>query len=110
MSDFNRPPKLEKPKFPSVSAMVVWKNKMFVLFLFGLVLVYIGNVQYTEYRMRRMQILEKEIMQLKWRYWNIKSDMLYEGMEEQVGKKVSEKEIFIKEHPPRILIESGNEK
>ncbi len=107
MLEFTKPPKLNKPKFPSVSAMVVWKNKMFVLFVFGLVLVYIGNVQYTEYRMRKMQILEKEIMQLKWRYWNIKSDLLYKGMEEQVGKKVLEQEIIIKEQPPHVLIENG---
>ncbi|MBK8956262.1 MAG: hypothetical protein IPM34_12015 [Saprospiraceae bacterium] len=105
MMEYTKPPKINKTKYPSVSAMVVWKNKMFVLFLFGLVLIYIGNVQYTEYRLRKIQILEKDITKLKWNYWTIKADMLYEGMEEQVGKKVSGKEIIIKEQPPHILIQ-----
>lgn len=109
MLEYTKPPKINKAKYPSVSAMVVWKNKMFVFFLFGLVLIYIGNVQYTEYRMRKLQFLEKDITKLKWKYWTIKSDMLYEGMEEQVSKKVSEKEIIIKEQPPHILIEKNKE-
>jgi len=84
--------------------MVVWKNRIFLIFLFSLFLVYIANVQYTEIRMRRAQELQREITQLKWRYWTIKSGMMYEGMEEQVGKKVSDREMVIKEQPPQILL------
>lgn len=54
-----------------------------------------------------MQALEKEITQLKWRYWTLKSGMMYEGMEEQVGKKVSEKELIIKEEAPKVLVKKS---
>lgn len=54
-------------------------------------LVYIGNVQYSEYRIRKTQIIEKEITHLKWNYWTMKSGMIYNGMEEQVGKKFQKK-------------------
>lgn len=103
--DFNKPPKIQNQKYPSIGAMIVWKNKAYLIFLFILTLIYIGNVQYTEHRIRRSQILEKEISQLKWRYWTMKSGMIYEGMEEQVGKKVSDKELQIKNQAPKVLIE-----
>lgn len=98
----------ESKKYKSISAMIVWKNKMFLFFLFSLMLIYIGNVQYSEYRIRKAQILEKEITQLKWNYWTMKSGMIYNGMEEQVGKKVSANELLIKEDAPKILIQVKN--
>jgi hypothetical protein len=104
----NKTSKLEHKKFKSVSSMIVWKNKMFLFFLFSLMLIYIGNVQYSEYRIRKAQKLEKEVTQLKWNYWTMKSGMIYNGMEEQVGKKVSEKELIIKEEAPKVLIQGKN--
>jgi hypothetical protein len=91
-------------KYSSVSIMIMWKNKMYLLFLFGLMLLYIGNVQYAEYRIRKTQDLEKEITQLKWNYWTMKSGMIYDGMEEEVGKKVSGKQLIIKEQAPKVLV------
>ncbi|MBK6544048.1 MAG: hypothetical protein IPO78_11570 [Saprospiraceae bacterium] len=105
--DYSRHTKNENKKYSSVSAMIVWKNKMYLVFLFSLMLVYIGNVQYSEYRIRKTQIIEKEITHLKWNYWTMKSGMIYNGMEEQVGKKVSEKELIIKEEAPKVLIQQG---
>jgi hypothetical protein len=101
----NKTSKFEKRKYSSVSSMIVWKNKMFLFFLFALMLVYIGNVQYSEYRIRKAQKLEKDVTQLKWNYWTMKSGMIYNGMEEQVGKKVSEQELIIKEEAPKVLIQ-----
>ena len=88
--------------------MIVWKNKMFLFFVFALMIIYIGNVQYSEYRIRKAQILEKEVTQLKWNYWTMKSGMIYNGMEEQVGKKVSEKELIIKSEAPKVLLQGKN--
>lgn len=95
---------MENKKYSSVSSMIVWKNKMFLIFLFVLMLLYIGNVQYSEYRIRKAQLLEKEVTQLKWNYWTMKSGMIYNGMEEQVGKKVSTSDLLIKEQAPKVII------
>ncbi len=108
MDDYVKPPKIEQRKYSSISAMIVWKNKMFILFLFTLGILYVINVQYAESRIRKVQTLEKEITQLKWRYWTLKSGMMYEGMEEQVGKKVSDKELIIKEEAPKVLIKKSS--
>lgn len=35
----------------------------------------------------------------------MQSGMIYEGMEEQVGKKVSDKDLQIKNQAPKVLIE-----
>ena len=94
-------------KYATVSSMIFWKNKMYFLFVLGIMLVYIANVQYSEYRIRKEQILEKESTQLKWNYWTMKSGMFFNGMEEQVGKKVSETELIIKDEAPKILIQQG---
>ena len=104
----NKTSAFEHKKYKSVSSMIVWKNKMFLFFLFALMLVYIGNVQYSEYRIRKAQILEKEVTQLKWNYWTTKSGMIYNGMEEQVGKKVSASDLIIKEQAPKVLIQGKN--
>jgi hypothetical protein len=97
--------KLEHKKYKSISSMIVWKNKMFLLFLFSLALIYIGNVQYSEYRIRKAQILEKEVTQLKWNYTTMSSGMIYNGMEQQVSKKVSANELIIKSDVPKVLIQ-----
>jgi len=94
-------------KYGTVSSMIFWKNKMYFLFLLGIMLMYIANVQYSEFRIRKAQILEKEITQLKWNYWTMKSGMIFNGMEEQVGKKVSETELISKDEAPKILIQQG---
>lgn len=98
----------EHKKYKSISTMIVWKNKMFLFFLFSLMLIYIGNVQYSEYRIRKAQILEKEVKQLNWNYYTMKSGLIYNGMEEQVGKKVLTKELIIKEKAPKVLIQEKN--
>jgi hypothetical protein len=98
----------EHRKYSSVSSMIVWKNKMFLFFMFALMLLYIANVQYSEYRIRRAQLLEKEVTQLKWNYWTMKSGMIFNGMEEEVGKKVSGNELLIKEEAPKVLIQGSN--
>lgn len=103
----NRPSKDDNRKFTSVSQMIVWKNKMFLAYLFALMLLYIGNVQYSEYRIRKTQILEKEIKHLNWIYWTTEANLIYDGLEEQVGKKVLDKELKIKEEAPKILIQKG---
>lgn len=94
-------------RYGTVSSMIFWKNKMYFLFLLSMMLLYIANVQYSEYRIRKAQIVEKEIIQLKWNYWTMKSGMIFNGMEEQVGKKVSETELIIKDEAPKILIQQG---
>jgi hypothetical protein len=102
---FNTPPKIDGKKYSTVSAMVIFKNLPFMIFIFGLGLVYIANVQYAEYQIRKSQVLEKEIKELKWKYWSLQSGIMYNSTEGQVSKKVSEKELIMKEEAPKKLIQ-----
>ncbi len=99
----NKTSSFDNKKYSSVSTMIVWKNKMFLFFLFSLMLIYIGHVQYSESRIRQAQILENELTQLKWNYWTMKSGLIYNGMEEQVVKKASIKELQIRTDAPKVL-------
>lgn len=102
---FNVPPKIDGKKYSTISAMVIFKNLPFMIFILGIGLVYIANVQYAEYQIRKSQVLEKEIKELKWKYWSMQSGIMFSTTESQVSQKVSEKELMIKEEAPKKLIQ-----
>lgn len=107
---FNSPPKIDGKKYSTVSAMVIFKNLPFMIFIFGLGLVYIANVQYAEYQIRKSQVLEKEIKELKWKYWSMQSGIMFNSTEVQVSQKVSDQQLLIKEEAPKKLIQQDTKK
>ncbi len=102
---FNSPPKIDGKKYSSVSAMIIFKNLPFMIFIFGLGLVYIANVQYAEYQIRRSQVLEKEIKELKWKYWSMQSGIMFNSTETEISRRVSDQQLMIKAEAPKKLIQ-----
>ena len=86
--EYSNPPKIDRKKFSSVNAMLIYKNLPYICLLFVLALVYVANVHYAEKHLRTTQVLNEEIKELKWDYWSLKSGIMYNSTEGQILKKV----------------------
>ncbi len=66
----------------------IFGNLPFVFFLFFLGLIYIANANFADKQVRKIQALEKEIKDLKWRYNSAKSDLMFDSKQSEVEKIV----------------------
>jgi cell division protein FtsB len=73
----------------SVSASVVLKNLPFVLFLGFLAVIYIANTHFAEKQVREIQILQREVKELKRQYNSLKSDLMFESRLSEIGEEVA---------------------
>lgn len=70
------------------SAVLIFRNISFVLFLGFLGVVYIANAHYSEKKVREIQSLQDEIKELRWRYMAARADLMYSLKESEVAKTV----------------------
>ena len=67
----------------------VFANLPFVFFLFFLGLVYIANSHYADKQVRRIQALEKDIKELKWRYNEARAKVMLNAKQSEIEKQVA---------------------
>ena len=67
----------------------VFGNLAFVFFLFFLGVVYIANANFAERQVRKIQTLEKDIKDLKWRYNAAKADVMFNTKQSEVERIVA---------------------
>ena len=67
----------------------LFKNLPFVFFIFFLGLIYIANSNLADKQVRQIQVLEKDIKDLKWRYNGAKADVMLSTKQSQVEQLVS---------------------
>ncbi len=63
-------------------------NLPFVFFLFFLGLIYIANANFADKQVRKIQALEKEIKDFKWRYNSAKADLMFDTKQSEVERIV----------------------
>ncbi len=66
----------------------IFGNVPFVFFLFFLSLIYIANANFSDKQVRKIQTLEKDIKDMKWRYNAAKADLMYDTKQSEVEKVV----------------------
>lgn len=103
-TEYNKPPKIDRRKYSNINSMLFYKNLPYISLIFVLGLLYVANVQYAEKHLRKSQVLQEEIKELKWEYWSLKSGIMYQSMEGQLSKKVQDREIYIRDQAPRKLV------
>lgn len=89
---------------------VVQDSLPFFLFLFLLLMLYIGNRHYTEGLVIDADRLGKELKELRWEYMTTKSELMYKSNQTEVAKRVEI--IGLKESvvpPQKIIITSDDE-
>ena len=67
----------------------IFGNLPFVFFLFFLGLIYIANANFADKQVRKIQTLEKEIKDLKWRYNASKAELMFDTKQSEVERIVT---------------------
>jgi len=88
----------------NISASLVLKNLPFVLFLSFLTLVYIANAHLSEKKVRQIQVLQKEIQEVRWHYMSIQSDLMYTTRRAKVAGAVATQGLKIPKGAPKKII------
>lgn len=83
-----------------MSASVVLKNLPYVLFLGFLTVVYIANAHFAEKQVRTIQVLQRDVRELKREYNSLKSEIMYESRLSEVGDHV--KRLGLRKTPGRV--------
>lgn len=83
-------------------------NIRYVLFVFCLGVFYIANMRYAEKNMRQINLLQKELKELRWQYMTSKSELMYQSNQTQVAKLVDSLGLEeLTEPPKKIQIPAG---
>ena len=74
--------------FGTIMSDWLFGNLPFVFFLFSIGLIYVANANLADKQVRQIQVLEKEIKDLKWRYNKEKADVMTTTKQSEVEGKV----------------------
>lgn len=70
------------------SSDLILKQLPMLLFLGFLALMYIANAHLAERNVRRIQLMTKDIQQLRWQYMSIKADIMYNSKHSEIEDQV----------------------
>lgn len=70
----------------ALSAELLFKNLLFVLFISLLGLIYIANAHFAEKKVRQIQSMQRDVKQLRWEYMTLKSENMYNSKLSEVRK------------------------
>ena len=82
---------------------LVFGNFIYVMFLGFLAIVYIANAHFAERGVRRIQMLQKEIKELKWEYTSNKSHTMYRSMQSQMDASLESSGLHLDPRGPKII-------
>ena len=82
----------------------ILKNLLFVLFLGFLATIYIANTHYAERNVREIQILQKEIKELRWNYMSLQSENMFNSKRSEVAKSMKEEGIRPQRTKPKKIV------
>lgn len=69
---------------------LILNNLIFVLFLGFLATVYIANAHYAERNVREIQLLQKEIKEMRWYYMSLQAENMYKSKHSEMRENVKE--------------------
>jgi len=68
----------------------VLKNLTFTLFLGFLAIIYIANTHFAEKNIREIQVLQRDLKELRWYYKSLLSENMYNSKQSVVAEKVAQ--------------------
>ena len=71
----------------------ILKNLAFLTFLGFLAVIYIANSHYAEGNVRKIQVLQKELKELRWFYMSLQSENMVSSMQSEVVDDVADKNL-----------------
>lgn len=82
----------------------VFNNFSFLLFLGFLALVYIANAHFAEKNVREIQLLQKEIKELKWEYTSIKSETMSKSIQSRLDANLRPEGLRLVDSGPKVIV------
>ncbi len=73
----------------NISTAWFYQNFSFVLFTFFLLIFYIANAHYAEKKVKDIQVAQQEIKELRWQYMSVKSRIMKDTKQSELGKDVA---------------------
>jgi len=92
--------------FPTLSYLtsdLIVGNVLFVLFLGFLAVIYIANVHQAEGNVREIQVLQKELRELRWYYRSLQAENMYNSKQSELMEKVKAKGLRPITDQPKII-------
>lgn len=71
-----------------ISSDWIINNLFFFLFLGFLGTIYIANAHYAERNVREIQVLQKDIKDLRWQFMSIEADNMYRSKRSEIYERV----------------------
>lgn len=93
--------------FKDISNMPVeWllRNLVFIAFLGFLAVIYIANSHLAERNVRTIQMLEKDIKELRWYYMSLESENMYNSLQSEIADKVREDGLRLQRGKPKKIV------
>lgn len=88
------------------SSDLILQNLPFVLFLGFLAVIYIANAHYAERNVRQIQVLQREIKELRWHYMSLEAEIMYNSKRSEMVKSVEQDGLRpITAKPKKIVVE-----
>ncbi len=89
----------------SWTSRIVLNNLAFVLFLGFLGTIYIANGHLAERNVRQIQLLQKELKEMRWYYMSLVADNMYNAKRSEVGRRVRDNGLrHSTEAPKRVIV------
>ena len=86
------------------TSRLVLNNLAFVIFLGFLATVYIANAHLAERNVREIQMLQKDLKEMRWYYMSLQSENMYNAMRSEVAKRVREDGLRLQEEAPKRIV------
>lgn len=87
------------------SSDLILQNLPFVGFLGFLAVVYIANAHFAERNVRNIQMLQREIKELRWHYMSLESEIMYKSKRSEMVNDVKEDGLRpISSKPKKIVV------
>lgn len=83
------------------TSSLVLNNLAFVFFLGFLATVYIANAHLAERNVREIQVLQKELKEMRWYYMSLQSENMYNSMRSEVARRVRDEGLRPQSEAPK---------
>lgn len=87
------------------STFLMIKNLPFISFVVFLMILYIANSHYAEWKMREIQSLQNEVSELNSQFTSLKSDLMHHNLPSEIAEKVRDQGLMeLIEKPYKIVV------
>jgi hypothetical protein len=82
----------------------ILRNLIFIMFLGFLAVIYIANSHLAERNVRTIQMLEKDIKELRWYYMSLESENMYNSLRSEIADKVRGDGLRLQRGKPKKIV------